>query len=139
MSAGQQTSPFPAFSAESRPPRGDTFQTRRTLDLESLARNPDSQMPLDDSARWMAVSISPDGLIVSLSSSAELLTGYSARELAGRPVTQIMADRSVFEVPQMMESAREWGGWTGEVSHRTRSGKQVTSRSSGPTPVWRTA
>lgn len=78
----------------------------------------------------MAVTLSTDGLIVSLSSSAEQLTGYSSRELVGRPVTQIMADRSVFEVPQMMDSAKEWGCWNGEISHRNRSGKQLASRSS---------
>ena len=78
----------------------------------------------------MAVTLSADGLIVSLSSNAEQLTGYSARELVGRPITQIMADQSVFEVPQMMESAKEWGCWSGEICHRNRSGKQLTSRSS---------
>ncbi len=100
------------------------------MNVESLACNPGSKVSLDDSARWMAVLLSPDGLIVSLSSSAELLTGYSSRELVGRPITQIMADRSVFEVPQMLDSAREWGCWSGEVGHRNRSGKLITSSSS---------
>jgi len=100
------------------------------LDLDSLMCNPASALLLDDVTHWMAVTLSTDGVIVSLSSSAEQLIGYSARELVGRPITQIMADRSVFEVPQMMESAKEWGCWSGEIYHRNRSGKQLTSRSS---------
>ena len=71
----------------------------------------------------MIVTLSPDGLITSLSNAAEQLTGYSAHELVDRPVTMILADRSIFEVPQMMEAAADWGAWKGEVTHRTRSGK----------------
>ena len=71
----------------------------------------------------MVVTLSSDGLISSLSNTAELLTGYSAHELVGRPVTMILADRSIFEVPQMMRAAVDWGAWSGELMHRNRSGK----------------
>ena len=67
--------------------------------------------------------MSSDGLISSLSNTAEQLTGYSAHELVGRPVTMILADRSIFEVPQMMRAAVDWGAWNGEIMHRNRSGK----------------
>jgi PAS domain S-box-containing protein len=119
-----------AFAEEQAPRVATTLGRGSALKLDSLACKSDSQLPLDHSARWMAVSFSPDGLIISVSSSAESLTGYSARELVGRPITQIMADRSVFEVPQMMDAAKEWGCWSGEVSHRNRSGKQIASSSS---------
>lgn len=79
--------------------------------------------PLADSDRLMAVTFSADGLISSLSSSAEQITGYSAHELVGHSITQIVGDKSVFEVPSMLNSAREWGAWDGEIVHRDRSGR----------------
>jgi PAS domain S-box-containing protein len=82
---------------------------------------------LSNAAQWMAVTFSPDGLITSLSLSSEQLTGYSAQELVGHPITHIMADRTAFEVPHMMDSAREWGSWEGEVIHRSRSGKPLAA------------
>jgi len=81
-----------------------------------------------DAAGWMAVTISTDGLIASLSSRAEQLTGYTAEDLIGRPVTHIMADRSIFDVPRMLDSAKEWGYWDGEVVHRSRNGKSFEAR-----------
>lgn len=79
-------------------------------------------------AHWMAVSLTADGLITSVSSTAEQLTGYAARELVGRPVAVILGDRSVFEIAQMMKSALDWGVWEGEISHRDRSGKPLQAR-----------
>jgi len=87
----------------------------------------------------MIVTLSSDGLISALSNTAEQLTGYSAHELVGRPVTMILADQSIFDVPQMMKAAVDWGAWNGEILHRNRSGKtfkagasltQLTSRES---------
>jgi PAS domain S-box-containing protein len=80
-------------------------------------------------AHWMAVSLSSDGLITSISNAAEQITGYSARELVGRPVTVILGDRSVFEISQIMKSALDWGLWEGEIVHRNRSGKPLRARS----------
>lgn len=77
---------------------------------------------LGDTARWLAVTFSYDGLISSLSPGAAQVTGYSAQDLTGKPITQILADRSVFEVARMMESARENGSWEGKVFHLNRSG-----------------
>ena len=79
-------------------------------------------------AHWMAVSLTTDGLITSVSSTAEQLTGYAARELVGRPVSVILGDRSVIEISQMMKSALDWGIWEGEISHRDRSGKPLQAR-----------
>jgi PAS domain S-box-containing protein len=84
--------------------------------------------PFSEPAHWMAVSLTADGLITSLSSTAEHLTGYSARELVGRPITVILGDRSVFEIAQMMKSALDWGVWEGEIVHRNRSGKPIRAR-----------
>jgi PAS domain S-box-containing protein len=83
-----------------------------------------------ESAQWMAVAMSSDGLITSLSSTAEQFTGYSAHELVGRPITVILGDRSVFEISQMMRSANDWGLWEGEIMHRNRSGRSLRAHSS---------
>jgi len=85
---------------------------------------------ISESALWMAVSLSSDGLITSISSNTEQLTGYSAHELVGHPVTVILGDRVVFETSQMLKSALDWGTWHGEIVHRTRSGKQVRAHAS---------
>ncbi len=77
---------------------------------------------LGESARWLAVTFGYDGLISSISQGAEQVIGYSAQELAGRPITQILADRSVFEVARMMEQAKERGAWEGKIVHLNRSG-----------------
>jgi PAS domain S-box-containing protein len=81
------------------------------------------------SSRWLAVTLSPEALIVSLSSGAEQFTGYSAKELVGRPITQILSDESSFEIPRFLDLAREWGHWEGETIHRTRGGRSLEARS----------
>jgi PAS domain S-box-containing protein len=80
------------------------------------------------SSRWLAAALSPDALIVSLSASAEQFTGYSAQELVGRPITQILADLSAFKMPQILNAAKEWGNWEGELIHRARSGRSLEAR-----------
>ena len=80
------------------------------------------------SPRWLAAALSPDALIVSLSASAEQFTGYSAQELVGRPITQILDDHSAFEMPQILNAVKEWGNWEGELIHRTRSGRSLEAR-----------
>ena len=80
------------------------------------------------SPRWLAAALSPDALIVSLSTSVEQFTGYSAQELVGRPITQILADQSAFEMPQILNAVKEWGTWEGGLIHRTRSGRSLEAR-----------
>ena len=73
------------------------------------------------SSTWLAAILSPETLITSLSSGAEQFTGYSAQELVGRPVTQILDDSSAFEVPRILDAAKEWGHWEGEIVHRVQA------------------
>lgn len=80
-----------------------------------------------DSA-WLAATLSPECLITGLSHGAEQFTGYSAKELVGRPITHILTDESAFEVPRILDTAREWGCWQGELSHKTRDGKRLEAR-----------
>jgi PAS domain S-box-containing protein len=87
-------------------------------------------LSLGDSAQWMAVTFNYDGLISSISPGAEQVIGYSAQDLVGRPVTQILADRSVYEVARIIESARECGSWEGRVVHLDRNGNTFEAESS---------
>ena len=98
------------------------------LTMTELFDDKKSMQALVGSSRWLATTLSPDGLIVSLSASAEQFTGYSAYELVDRPITQILADHSAFEVPQILNAAKEWGNWEGELIHRTRSGRSLEAR-----------
>ncbi|HYK87985.1 MAG TPA: histidine kinase dimerization/phospho-acceptor domain-containing protein [Acidobacteriota bacterium] len=80
-----------------------------------------------DPAGFLALTFSMDGLIDSLSSSIEQATEYAAGDLIGRPITHLLADRSAFDVPHMIESARQTGSWHGEIVLRCRSGKCLTT------------
>jgi PAS domain S-box-containing protein len=84
---------------------------------------------LHEPAGWMAVTLSSDGLISLVSECTEQMTGYAARELIGRPITEILADDSAFQVPHMMDAALESGCWEGEVVYRNRSGLHLTAGS----------
>ncbi len=79
-------------------------------------------------SKWLAATLSSEGLIRSLSSEAEQFTGYSAQELVGRPITQILSDSSALELPRMMNVANEWGHWEGELVHKVRGGKCLDGR-----------
>jgi PAS domain S-box-containing protein len=81
------------------------------------------------SSNWLAVTLSSEALITSLSPNAEQFTGCSAQELVGRPITDILADRTAFEVPRILDTAKEWGYWQGEVIHRSNGGRHFDARS----------
>ncbi len=83
-----------------------------------------------DTVRCIAVIISHDGIIESVSAGAEQLLGYPTRELVGRPITHIIADQSVFEIPSMMNAARERGCWEGDMFYRSRAGNSFDGRGS---------
>ncbi len=77
---------------------------------------------------WMAISLTPEGSIHSLSSSVEHLIGYSSSELAGQPLSAILGERTMVEISRMMRSALDWGVWEGEIVHRDRNGKHLRAR-----------
>lgn len=80
------------------------------------------------SSRWLAVTLSPEGLILSLSPSAEQFVGYSPGELVGRPVTSILDDDTAFEMPKILSTVKEWGYWEGEIAYSARSGDRMVGR-----------
>jgi PAS domain S-box-containing protein len=80
-------------------------------------------------SKWMATTLSLEGVITSLSPGAEQFTGYSSEELVGKPVTQILADSSAFEVARILDAANQWGQWEGSIVHRTRAGRPLEARS----------
>lgn len=83
---------------------------------------------LDCSSTWMAATLSDEGLITGMAPGTERFIGYSAYELAGQPITRILDDESVFEMPAIIGSANEWGCWQGEIGHKTREGKVLRAR-----------
>jgi signal transduction histidine kinase len=84
---------------------------------------------LGESSDWMAAVFSADGALSSISAQAEGTTGYSAAELVAGPVTLILADQSAFDLPQMMQSARELGYWEGVVLYQHRNGRAIGANS----------
>lgn len=83
---------------------------------------------IGDLSKWLALTLSSDAFITSLSPGAERIIGYSPHELVGRPVTQILADSSVFELSRMLDATKEWGFWNGEIVHRSRSGDKLEAQ-----------
>jgi PAS domain S-box-containing protein len=79
--------------------------------------------------RWLAATLSAETLITSLSAGAEKITGYSLRELVGRPITHILANSSIFDVPEILNTVKELGYWEGKIIHRTRGGDLLTASS----------
>jgi nitrogen-specific signal transduction histidine kinase len=77
------------------------------------------------SFRGLAATLSPEALITSMSAGVEQFIGYSAQELTGLPVTQILADSFAFEAPNILKSAQERGSWRGEIFYRERSGNPL--------------
>lgn len=79
------------------------------------------------SGSFIAITFSPDMLISALSLEAEHWTGYSAQDLVGRPITQLLDDRCAFEIPRMIECARKCGIWEGSLVLVNRSGEPLCS------------
>lgn len=84
--------------------------------------------PFACSTRWLAITLSSDACITSISSGAEQFTGYSAQELVGRPLIQLLEDDSALELPRVLTIATEWGFWEGEMIHKVRGGRRLEAR-----------
>ncbi len=79
---------------------------------------------------FLALTFSPDALISGVSPGVEHWSSYSASELIGRPITHLLADRSVFELPHILECASALGVWEGDVVLTDRSGKDLRTQGS---------
>jgi two-component system, cell cycle sensor histidine kinase and response regulator CckA len=97
--------------------RGETPQTARDGTLLVSAVHQAAEAVLITSA---------DGTILDLNAAFERLTGFSALELAGRPVALLRperCDRSVYlDLDRAMRGARIWRG---EIARRCRDGSVV--------------
>jgi nitrogen-specific signal transduction histidine kinase len=80
------------------------------------------------SSRWLAVTLSPEAIITSFSNGADEFTGYSVHELVGRPIAQILSDRSAFEMQHALDSAQKCGYWEGKIAYRGRNGSHEEAR-----------
>jgi PAS domain S-box-containing protein len=79
-------------------------------------------------SKWLAATLSSEALITSLSYGAEPFTGYSPQELVGRPITQILSDATALDMTRILDAAKQWGHWQGEIIHSTRSGRILEAR-----------
>jgi len=77
---------------------------------------------------WYVLILNLEGLVTLTSPNVEQLAGCAPSELYGRPVTAVLADRSAFEIPRILESARLRGRWEGEIVHRSRNGDEARLR-----------
>jgi PAS domain S-box-containing protein len=84
--------------------------------------------PFSCSTQWLAITLSTNALITSLSPGAEQLIGYSAQELVGKSIVHILEDNFAFEVPQILKTTTEWGFWEGDIVHRMRGGRRLDAR-----------
>lgn len=73
----------------------------------------------------LAINFTSDGIVTSISRSVESILDYSPQDLLDLPVTQILSDRSVFEVLEMINSAKKQGFWQGNIAHRNRMGNSM--------------
>ncbi len=85
---------------------------------------------LTNSSGWLAVTLSPETLVTALSPGAESFAEYTGREMVGCPVTQFLADKTVFEMPQILDTVRKKGKWEGEVVYRDRHGRGIRTQGS---------
>lgn len=64
------------------------------------------------------------GIITFWNSFAERLYGYTAREVIGRPITEVtVAEQSLEEALQIMEHLKRGQSWNGDFLVQTKSGK----------------
>ncbi len=77
---------------------------------------------------WYVLILNREGLVTSVSPNVEQLAGCAPSEIHGQPVTAILADRSAFEIPRILESAGLRGRWEGEIVHRSRNGDEAQLR-----------
>jgi len=63
-----------------------------------------------------AITFDADTRITSFSLGAEDIAGHSKDEVVGEPVTQLLADETVFELPLILKTAKERGKWEGEIT-----------------------
>ena len=84
--------------------------------------------PLASPANWMAVTLTADGLVSSISEDASRLFGGYTGQQVGKPVTMFLSDRSAYEIPRILQIARDAGSWEGEMICRDAEEKEVQVR-----------
>jgi PAS domain S-box-containing protein len=81
------------------------------------------------SSKWLAVTLSAEGRIASLTPSAEQVTGYAAQELVGKPVTDIFSDLTAFEMPRILDMVKGCGYWQGRLVYQSLEGELLAAGS----------
>ena len=76
----------------------------------------------------VAVTFSGDTRVTSLSAAMENVDGFNQDAIIGQSVAQMLADRTAFELPQILDTVRAKGMWEGEVNFRNGSDMPVPTR-----------
>lgn len=82
---------------------------------------------LTHSSAWIALTFSSDTVVTSISHNMVSSTGYSNHEMIGRPITQFLADRTVFEIPSILGTVKNTGRWEGEFVYRDCNGSAIAA------------
>lgn len=82
---------------------------------------------LTNSSGWFVVTLSPKTLVTALSPVTDGFIGYSGREMIGCPITQFLADKTVFDMPCIINTVKEDGKWEGKIAYRDRHGRDFTA------------
>jgi len=64
------------------------------------------------------VTFDCDTRVTSLSPGIEAIAGHSRNEVIGESVAQMLADVTVFQLPQILDTVKSEGIWEGEINFR---------------------
>ncbi len=78
---------------------------------------------------WLVVTLSSQASVTALSPDADGFAGYKSREMIGCPITKFLADKTVYEMPYIMDTVKVNGKWEGEFFCLDRSGKEIPTKS----------
>ena len=73
----------------------------------------------------VAVTFSGDARVTSLSAAMAKAHGFDRDAMIGESVARMLADRTAFQLPQILDTVRAEGRWEGEVNLRYGSDKPV--------------
>ncbi len=85
--------------------------------------------PLINMPGWFFVTLSPQIFVTALSSDMDGFAGFASREMIGCPITKFLADKTVYEMPHIMDTVKENGKWEGEIFCLDRSGREIPAKS----------
>lgn len=75
-----------------------------------------------------AVTLNDDTCVTSLSAGIEGIAGFARDKIIGESIARMLADKTVFQLPRILDTVRAAGMWEGEVSFRDGNDMPVPAR-----------